>query len=820
MRRELVPICAAIVLSPMTLGQQSGAVSFDRDIGPIFEKSCVQCHGGKVAMAALDLRSRESSLRVLVPGKPATESRLFRLIAGIDKPAMPMGGAALSPDQVASIRKWIEGGAPWGAARTAVSEAKAWAFQAPAVVPGDRTIDQFVTAKLQEKGLSVAPRADHRTLIRRLALDLTGLPPDASDFELTFEKAVDKFLASTAYGERWGRHWLDVARYADSNGYEHDFNRPNAWRYRDYVIRAFNQNKPFDQFLREQIAGDELDETPSQDALIATGFLRNYAKVGYREKDNPEFRFEYLDDMIATLGRGVMGLTIQCARCHNHKFDPIAKADYERLKASLWGYVEVDHPLVPRDQAEKWQKQSEAVEAELKAAKLALAELEKPYKDRLLPSRLERFPQAVRDAIATPEEQRTPGQVLLANQVLRTTSVSSNEAAKIMPEEALGKRKKLLERIQGIEAKRPAPIPMAMGITDGDFRFTPDGPGDEPAPGKGIQREAIEGSFLFRGPGAYKVPPGAGSEPGFPQQLIAAKVSPPVEIPPPHGRTSGRRRALAEWLVSDQHPLTARVFVNRVWHHHFGRGIVATLDNFGKMGDEPSHPELLDWLAVQFRASGWDVKALHRKIVLSEAYQRASSFDNASNQVKDPSNVFLWRFRAQRLEAEAVRDQILAAAGSLNREIGGPAVFPALSKDALAQMTHGIWEKREDGPATWRRSVYVYRKRGLPFPFFEAFDLPDQNLTCSRRNTSTVPTQALTLLNNEFVLKQASMLAARVREASVDPDRQISIAYQLTLGREPRPDERSAAQEYLQRKGTLDGLAHVLFNTSEFLYLR
>jgi hypothetical protein len=524
MYRELVPFCAAIVLAPGLLGQQPASVTFDRDINPIFEKSCMQCHGAKVAMAALDLRSRESAARVLAPGKPATESRLFRVIAGIDKPAMPMGGVALAPAQVASIRKWIEDGAQWGASKSAPSDAKPWAFRPPSVASSEPTIDKFVNAKLQEKKLAIAPRAGHRTLIRRLALDLTGLPPEAADFDLPYDKAVDKYLATTAYGERWGRHWLDVARYADSNGYEHDFNRPNAWRYRDYVIRAFNQNKPFDQFLREQIAGDELDETPTQDALIATGFLRNYAKVGYREKDNPEFRFEYLDDMIATLGRGVMGLTIQCARCHNHKFDPIAKADYESLKSSLWGYVEVDHPLVPREQAEKWQKHNEAVEAELKAAKLALAELEKPYKARLLPSRLERFPQSVRDAIATPEDKRTPGQVLLANQVLRTTNVSSNEAAKIMPEDVLGKRKHLLERIQHIEAKRPAPIPMAMGITDGDFRFTPDGPGDEPAPGKGIQREAIEGSFLFRGPGAYKVPPGAGSDPGFPQQLLTANA--------------------------------------------------------------------------------------------------------------------------------------------------------------------------------------------------------------------------------------------------------------------------------------------------------
>lgn len=694
-----------------------------------------------------------------------------------------------------------------------------WTYRVPAAVPPPATghpIDAFVNAKLKEQALKFASPADHRVLIRRLALDLTGLPPQPEDFALSYEKAMEKYLASPHYGERWGRHWLDVARYADSNGYEHDFNRPNAWRYRDYVIRAFNEDKPYDQFLREQIAGDELEKV-TFDSLIATGFLRNYAKVGFREKDNPEFRLEYLDDMIATLGRGVMGLTVQCARCHDHKFDRITQADYQRMKAVLWGYVEVDHPLVEREQANQWRATNAEIDKKLATFKLELATLEKPYKDKLLPTKLTKFPANVREAIAIPEDKRTPGQVLLANQVLRTTGVSSKEVAGIMTPEDRTRQTELIAEITKLDKSRPI-IPVAMGITDGDFRFTPDGPGDEPAPGKGIKQEAIQGSFLCTPGTPYRMPPGAISKLAFPASLTHGS-SPSTALPPHDGCTSGRRRALAEWLVSRDHPLTARVIVNRVWHHHFGRGLVATVDNFGKTGDPPSHPELLDWLAVRFMDDGWSIKKLHRVILTSAAYQRASNFNDPENQTKDPENAFLWKFRSQRLEAEIVRDLMLAVGGNLNHSLGGPAAFPPLPHEVRAQMLSGIWEKQEDGPQTWRRSVYVYRKRGLPFPFFEVFDLPDQNVTCGRRNTTTVPTQALTLLNNDFVLKQASRLADRIKETTVDRNRQIEMAYELALSRKPDSRERELANDYL-KSGTLNGFTHVLLNTSEFLYLR
>ncbi|MEX2262208.1 MAG: PSD1 and planctomycete cytochrome C domain-containing protein [Bryobacteraceae bacterium] len=858
---------AALTLAASVLASSSLAadapVSFSKDIQPILQNNCLKCHGAAVQLAKLDLRTRESAMKggehgaVIVPGKPE-ESKLYRMVSGHEKPTMPMDGK-LSAEQIAAIQRWIAAGAPFeGEIKASAEDAAAqlakleeteippearkyWAFQKPLRHPvpplAPHPVDAFLLETLKDKGLKPAPAADKRTLLRRAYMDLAGLPPTPVEVDefledkspYAWENLIERLLASPAYGERWGRHWLDVARYADSNGFEHDFTRPNAWRYRDYVIRSFNRDTPFNLFIQEQIAGDELDWV-THDTLIATAFLRNYAKVGFREKDNPQFRFEYLDDMIATIGRGLLGLTVQCARCHNHKFDPIPQKDYYRMQAALFGYVEVDHPLTSPEAAEAHDRKIEEIEAQLKPLREKISELDQPYRERLQQDKFKKWPAHIQEAIFTPEEKRTPGQVLLANQIIRTTAVSADEIERAMTLPDLEMRRDLNQEIKRIEAERPKPLPVAMGITDGDYRFAPDGPGDEPAPGKGVKREAVEGSFLFRGPGRYEPPPsyflhsgdiesrGSLMEPGF---VTAASVeSLPVERPPSHGRTSGRRRALAAWITHPDNPLTARVFVNRIWHHHFGGGIVSTLDNFGKMGDTPSHPELLDWLAVEFMNRGWSVKQMHRLLMTSQAYKMSSQFADAESLRKDPDNHYLWRYRIQRLEAEIVRDAILAVSGGLNREFGGPSVFPELQPEILASMKHGIWEREEDGPKVWRRSVYVYRKRGLPYPFFEVFDLPDQNTSCGGRNVSTVPTQALTLMNNEFVLKQAGLFADRVKEtAGDDRDKQIETAYGIALSRPPSAEERQAAQVFLN-ENSLTGLTHVLLNLNEFLYLR
>ncbi|HKW97088.1 MAG TPA: PSD1 and planctomycete cytochrome C domain-containing protein [Bryobacteraceae bacterium] len=840
-------------------------VSFSKQIEPIFENTCWKCHGAALQLSHLDLRTREGALKggehgpAIVPGN-ADQSRMFRLVSGQEKPSMPMDGTHLTPEQIRAIKDWIDAGATWeGAAPAAQSAAlpanvqdpplteaarKYWAFQKPEKRPLPETgrrfqnpIDAFLDRALKDHGLEAAPQADARTLVRRAYLDLTGLLPTPAEVTAylgdrspdRWERLVDRLLASLHYGERWGRHWLDVARYADSNGFEHDFDRPNAWRYRDYVIRAFNEDKPYDEFLKEQIAGDELEHV-TKESLIATGFLRCYAKVGFREKDNPQFRYDYLDDMIATIGRGILGLTVQCARCHNHKFDPISQKDYYRLEASLFGYVEVDQPLTSPEEAAAYETKLADIEAHLRPLREEIRRIEQPYRDSLLPEKYKEFPENVQIAIRTPEAQRTPGQALLAAQIIRTTNVSSKEVERVMRAGDLQRKRDLAEAIHRIEKERPAPIPVAMGITDGDYRFTPDGPGDEPEPGKGVKQEVTEGSFLFKGTGRYRPPPsyflyhgdyqsrGPVMEPGFIRVITYG--SPAVELPPSNGRTSGRRLALAEWLTSRDNPLTARVIVNRVWHHHFGRGIVATLDNFGKMGEKPTHPELLDWLACDLMDHGWSLKYLHRLIMNSRAYQRASEYENPADQAKDPDDTYLWRFRLQRLDAESVRDVILAASGALNTQMNGPPVFPKLPPEVLHSMNKGIWEQEEDGPNVWRRSVYVYRKRGLPFPMFEVFDLPDQNITCSRRNVSTVPTQALTLLNDDFVLRQAQLFADRVKESAPgDPAAQVRAAYEIALGRPPTGEESRLALDFL-KKQKLAGFTHVLLNLNEFMYMR
>jgi hypothetical protein len=844
-------------------------ISFAADIQPIFQKSCWNCHGSATQLSKLSLATRDSALAggirgpAIVPGD-ADKSRLFRLVSGLEKPSMPIGGSPLAPGEIESLKLWIQQGAPWEGNAPAITsranplqdapirpeERNYWAFRLPVrpavpVVSDSRTsrnpIDAFIEKALEDKGIRRAPRADRITLLRRAYLDLTGLPPTPAERDKflndsspeAWEKLIDRLLASPHYGERWGRHWLDVARYADSQGFEHNFDRPNAWRYRDYVIRAFNEDKPYSDFIREQIAGDEIAHV-TNDSLIATGFLANYAKVGYREKDNPEFRYDYLDDMIATLSRGVLGLTVQCARCHDHKFDPVRQADYYRLQSSLFGYVEVDHPLVNKEAAAQWRETSDAVSARAGQLKAQLRTLEKPYRDRLLPAKYAKFPQNIQDAIATPEDQRTAGQALLAGQVIRTVSVSEGEIDRVISPADKIEKQQILAAIAQVEKERPAPMPVAMGITDGDYRFTPDGPGDEPAPGKGKKHEAIEGSFLYTGNGHYQAPPsyflirgdvnspGPETHPGFVKVITYG--DPPTTLTPATHHTSGRRLALAEWLVSRENPMTARVMVNRIWHHHFGRGIVATLDNFGKMGESPTNPELLDWLAVEFMDRGWSMKQMHRLIMTSETYQMASEFPDtqiaAADAAKDPEDKLLWQFRVKRLDAEIIRDSILAASGGLNLQMGGPPVFPVLPPEIVKSMFYGTWNQKEDGPAVWRRSVYIYRNRGLPFPLLDVFDLPNQNIACGARNVTTVPTQALTLMNDDFILEQARLFADRLEEtAPGDRTKQIDLAYRIALARSPRPEEMQLAQDFLKNRSLAD-FTDVIFNLNEFLYAR
>ena len=819
-------------------------------------------------LSKLDLRTLEGALKggekgaSIVPGK-AEDSRLYRRVAGLERPAMPMDGK-LTGDQISTIKAWIDQGAHWdvGAEAKAPSVDPAalaalenmeispearnyWAFKLPLQAPVPNAsadlrnpIDRFLEKTRREKDLKAAPRADRLTLVRRAYMDLIGLPPTPSETEEflsdnspeAWGHLIDKLLASPHYGERWGRHWLDVARYADSDGFEQDFDRPNAWLYRDYVVRSFNQDKPYNIFIKEQVAGDEL-ETKSADTMIATGFLRAGPRVHFREKDTPERRFDYLDDVMATIGRGMLGLTVQCARCHNHKFDPIPQKDYYALQAAIFGYVETTYPLVSKDEADAYNKKVAEIDAQIKPLRERIAEIEASYREKLKAEALRKYPENVQRAVEKPENERTSGEKLLATQVIEGgLNVNGPTVERALTPEHAAERKALNDRIAALQKEKPQPIPVADIVTDGDYRFTPLGDGDDVIGCVKCRIQEAEGTFLHTGPARYQVPPsyflvrgdpaskGSLMKPGF--ITVATYGNPATEIPPADGRTSGRRRALAEWLASRENPLAPRVIVNRVWHHHFGRGIVPTLDNFGKMGDPPTHPELLDWLTVEFMNRGWSIKQLHKLMITSEAYQMASAYTDAEDLEKDPQNQYLWRYRPQRLDAEIVRDGILRASGVINLAVGGTPVRPPLPETLIKSTIYNVWKNQDDGPGVWRRSLYVYRKRGMMFPMFEVFDMPDSNFSAGRRSVSTVPTQALTLINNDFVLKQAQLFADRVKkEAGDDPVKQIGLAYRIALTRPPDETELALATDLLGSHALVD-LTHVLLNLSEFLYMR
>ena len=863
---------------------QTEPVTFTDHIRPILERSCWNCHGEAAQLSDLDLSTREGALAggtqgpALVPGR-AEESRLFRMVAGLAQPSMPMTGDALTDAELAAVRTWIDEGAHWDAdAATSAADALAalendelppgardyWAFRHPRRVPVpaskafDHPVDRFLQAARKEAGVTAAPRADRLTLLRRAYLDLVGLPPTPDQIDAfladtergAWERLIDELLDSPHYGERWGRHWLDVARYADTDGFEQDYVRPNAWRYRDYVIAAFNDDKPYNQFLREQLAGDELDHV-TDETRIATGFLRAGPRVNFREKDNPERRHDYLDDVLATVGRGVLGMTVHCARCHDHKFDPILQKDYYSMQASIFGYVEIDYPLLDRDEADAYFAAMRDVDDRQQPLRDEVDAIETPYREELRAEMIrERFPENVQAAAFKPEAERTPGEQLLATQVLTINPPRAQVAEALSPEDK-ARVDELNARIAALEDERPPTPAMAHIVTDGDYRFAPDGPGDQVigCPECRTPPE-VDGTYLYEEGGpAYEAPPnyflirgdpfspGSPMSPGF---LTAATYGdPPTELSRPDGRTSGRRLALAEWIASRDNPLTARVMANRIWHHHFGRGIVRTLDNLGRMGDTPTHPELLDWLAVEFMDRGWSIKEMHRLLMTSEAYRMASSFKHEASADADPENNLLWHYRGQRLEAEILRDAIMTVSGGIDLTVGGPAVFPHIPSDILFQSdgkgfwcgnppagqritapSTGFWCEEPDRPEVWRRSVYVFRRRSLGFPFFDTFDLPDQNQTAAARNVSTVSTQALTLMNNPFVLNQAELFAQRLeREAPGDLDAQIDLAYLIALTRQPTDAEREVARGLATEQSLVD-FTHVMMNLNEFLYLR
>jgi hypothetical protein len=697
-----------------------------------------------------------------------------------------------------------------------------WAFQkvVKPAVPQPKNgawvkneIDAFILAKLEEKKLTPSPPADRVTLIRRATVDLTGLVPTPEEVQAfvsdpspdAFTKVIDRLLDSPRYGERWARHWLDLARYADSEGFKSDETRPNIWRYRDYVIDSFNQDKPYDRFIKEQIAGDELYPKDSA-ALVATGFNRHFPDESNARK-LMERRQEILNDITDTVGATFLGLTYACARCHDHKFDPILQKDYYRLLAFFANTRIEDHQAldfgVHRDEYQRqyaaWDAKTHGIRAEMhKVVEPALASL---YKENF-----DKFPAEIQTAITSLAAERTPIQWQMYYKARPQLEHSEEEAAKELKGEAKQQWKDLSAQLAAFDGIKPAPEPVAQAMIDNG-------------------RESPKTHVLAVGVyDAYQEE----VEPGFLSILDAgsARIIPPRDV-----ESTGRRTALAEWLASPDNPLTPRVMANRIWHYHFGRGIAGTPSDFGVMGERPSNPALLDHLAATFVENGWSIKKMHRLIMLSNTYQESARSNPDAAKV-DPDDRLVWRFNRHRLEGEAIRDSILEVSGRLNPKMGGPGIFPPLPAGVE---TRGGWKKNEDPSEAERRSVYVFVRRNTRYPMFEVFDMPDTHESCPRRNATVTAPQALELLNNELVLDWSRSLAGRVwNDAGMTAEAQVDRAWRFVYSRAATVEERKEALDFLdwQRaklsarmtpeeasKAALTDLCHMLVNSNEFLYV-
>jgi hypothetical protein len=748
--------------------------AFTDQISPIFDQHCGTCHGAIKPKSRLDLTSLATILKggasgaVVAPGNSGA-SLLVKLVQNDAKPHMPPRGQ-LSEDELAILTKWVDGLpkslAPGAEKPVTEQDRQHWSFRAvapqalPSVGHADwiRTgMDAFILAKLEAANLQPARAAEKIDLIRRVTFDLTGLPPtptEVRDFltdlsPYAYEKVVDRLLASPFYGERWGRHWLDLARYSDSDGFEYDNDRPFSFRYRDYVIRSFNADKPYDQFIHEQLAGDEIASYDA-DHIIATGFCRHGPTVE-NQKDE-KTRLDEIDDIVSTTSSVFLGLTIGCARCHDHKYDPIRQQDYYRLLAVFNSREKRDVPI------------------------------------------------------------STPAEKAVYIQTMAVWEVEIERLQSQLPSLDGQAKQNIEQQIQELKQRQPQQ-PLAMAIQDA---------GRTPRPTR----------FLFRG---SELTPGAEVEPAVPVVL----ASQPLEFgsPNPGLNSTGRRGVLANWIASPDNPLTARVWVNRIWQYHFGRGLVQTSSNFGLNGTGPTHPELLDWLAGRLIAESWQIKPLHRIMVLSATYRQSTQFD-AQYAQQDPGNLLLWRFPPRRLSAEELRDSILATAGTLNLQMFGPGIRPRIDPNFIATSSTAKWPTLEkEGPDVWRRSVYIFVKRSVLLPLLEAFDAPTAQQSCERRLTTTVATQALQLLNDPFTNEQSAFLSQRIWN-SAGPDRkaQVQELFQLALSREPTETELIRGIAFLKqqfafhhetpdrdpeqsRQLALTDLCHVMINLNEFVFV-
>lgn len=799
--------------------------SLAEDALQILERDCLACHG-VARQGGLDLSQKQSLLQgghrgpAAIPGN-AGSSLLFLAASHDGELKMPPGGSPLAAADLEVLRRWIDGGLPWASVRDdGPSPPSWWSFRKlrrPAVPAADadgwvsNPIDAFVLARLQEKGLKPAPEADRRTLIRRAYFDLIGLPPTPEQMDRhlgddspdAYGRMVGELLESPRYGERWARHWLDVVRYADSSGYESDHYYPNAWRYRDYVIKSFNEDKPYDRFLQEQIAGDELwpqrfellgsrtiplKKNEYLEARVGTGLYTFGPEVLESMQDAVQLRAEELTDWADTTGAAFLGLTLGCARCHDHKADPISQRDYYAFQALFANSRKVDIPVMSPIQAVTRNIDYPAVIA-VDESRSAYRRFEKQVKKRIEQEQKAKFPPEVVEAYETEKDRRTPEQEELAKLLMEAVRAVKFEEALTGPEK--DEHEKLL-------------IGLARAV---------------------LKVSEIEGSNLVRFEGLLELPtasvlghydPEASAPvhvlsrgefrqkeervgPGFPAVLSGETD--------PNGVFSGSmenrpRKQLALWLSRPDHPLTARVMVNRLWQWHLGRGLVRTPNDYGRQGEAPSHPQLLDWLAVEFTARNWSLKAMHWLILNSSTYRMSSLHGDPAALSLDPENRLLWRMNRRRLEAEVLWDATLTVAGTLNLGAYGRPAAPPLGDEEMASLGGPKgWLTAADPESQYRRGVYILSRRNLRFPMFDVFDSPQNAVSCPRRDVTTVAPQALWFLNNRMAFRQAVAFASRLVESEGDdPGAWVENAWRLALSRAPSPEEKKEALELMSAR--------------------
>ena len=828
----------------------------------LLETHCVRCHGGTSTKGGLDLTTREALLRggvsgaTVVPGDPDS-SLLLQTIRHDHEPFMPYKEDKLSGMVIGQLAAWIKSGAVYRRPLDKTSEKrksdtrfvltdvdrKHWAFQPiarvnPHVVSQpssvcENPIDEFILDKLMSVGLSFAPTVSRAVFIRRVTFDLIGLPPTPAEIDdfvnnlspCADEELIDRLLASPHYGERWGRHWLDLARYAESDGFEHDAIRPHAWRYRDYVVQSLNDDKPYNRFIREQIAGDELWPDDAE-AMTATGFhLLGPDMVD--SSDQIQRRHNTLNDMTDTTALVFLGLTFGCARCHDHKFEPLSQHDYYGFQAFFTpAKFNPEKSIATSAQRERY-----AVALREYNSHPTLQELtafEAAARQKLFEQKVARLPAEAQAAHLTPPEQRTAEQSNLVLETVAKVKVSDKEITSALTADEKQRQTEIRKEIEKLP--KPPALPVAMAI------------------------ESVEGSktktyLLHRGD--YNQP-GDEVTPGFPPVLT--ERSPLGSKTPKDGAASARvdetdrvndslrrmnRVDLANWIASPENPLTARVMVNRIWQHHFGQALVSTPSDFGTHGQAASHPSLLDWLASDFITRGWSLRQMHRRMLTSATYRQISTLERNSyahdatasdrsstgnNQVAtwakgsqlDPENRLYWRMNRIRLEGEVIRDSLLAISGQLNSSMNGPGVSPPIPKELFAG-AHG-WSVSEPKSQHFRRSIFIFARRNLRFPFLEVFDAPDNNLSCAMRERSTTAPQSLTLLNSNEVTAAAKVTASRLKSESTFLEQQIESAYRLALGRVPTSSERIMIEKFLI-DSPLDEFCRALFNLNEFVYV-